>query len=153
MRLPLVAGSLHVSTLHGSCLCGVVAFAVDGRYSEIDHCHCWKCRKVSGSNSNAVLLTSSRSLRWERGAEFVKTYRMDDGWQSVFCAACGSPLPLLGADGKLYWVPAGSLDDDPGVGVAQHIHVQGKGSWEVIGGDAPQFDHEPPPAPPSESGR
>lgn len=130
--------------IRGSCLCGEVAFTVDGRYSEIGHCHCWKCRKVSGSNGNAVLLTSARSLRWDRGEASVKTYRMNDGWQSVFCGECGCPLPLLGADGRIYWVPAGSLDDDPAVGIAQHIHVAGKGSWEEIGGDAPQYDREAP---------
>ena len=55
-------------------------------------------------------------------------------------------MPMVGADGKLYWVPVGSLDTDPGVTVAQHIYVADKGSWEVIGGDAPQFDYDRPPS-------
>lgn len=51
-------------------------------------------------------------------------------------------MPMLGAEGKLYWVPAGALDDDPNVAVAQHIHVGGKASWEVIGADAKQHPGE-----------
>ncbi len=71
-------------------------------------------------------------------------YAMDDDWQVVFCQTCGSPLPLLGDDGKRYWVPAGCLDDDPCVGVVEHIHVAGRGSWEEICGDAPRYDGEAP---------
>lgn len=35
-------------TLRGSCLCGAVAFTVDGPLGEIDACHGTKCRKSSG---------------------------------------------------------------------------------------------------------
>jgi hypothetical protein len=38
-----------------------------------------------------------------------------------------------------WFVPAGLLDEDPGVGVRGHIWVSSKPSWEVIGDDAPQF--------------
>jgi len=130
--------------IKGSCLCGRIAFGIDGKYSDIGHCHCSKCRKVSGSNSNAVLITSAKSMTWLRGAEHVKVYEMSDGWKSTFCAECGCPVPMLGARGKLYWVPAGALDDDPCVPVAQHIYVSDKASWEMIGGDAPQYGREAP---------
>lgn len=130
--------------IRGSCLCGDVAYEIDGKYSDIGHCHCFKCRKVSGSNSNAMILTAARSLRWLRGAERVVTFALSDGWKSTFCQRCGSPLPMLGAEGKLYWVPAGTLDDDPRVPVAQHIYVGQKASWEVIGGDAPQYERDVP---------
>lgn len=33
---------------------------------------------------------------------------------------------------------------DPGVPVAQHIYVGQKASWEVIGGDAPQYEGDVP---------
>jgi len=130
--------------IKGSCLCGRIAFGIDGKYSDIGHCHCSKCRKVSGSNSNAVLITSAKSMTWLRGAEHVKVYEMSDGWKSTFCAECGCPVPMLGARGKLYWVPAGALDDDPCVPVARHIYVSDKASWEMIGGDAPQYGREAP---------
>ncbi len=133
--------------IRGSCLCQGVAFQIDGRYSDIGHCHCSKCRKVSGANANAVLLTAAKSFAWLQGADLVKTYEMPDGWTSTFCCECGSPLPMAGAEGKLYWVPAGVLDDDPQVPVAQHIFVASKGSWEVIGDDAPQYSEDAPTGP------
>lgn len=132
------------SALRGSCLCGGVAYEIDGAYSDVGQCHCPKCRKVSGSSANAIVLTASGSLRWVRGSEQVARYEMPDGWTSTFCRVCGCPMPMLGADGKLYWVPAGSLDDDPGLAVVQHIYVGQKAGWETIGGDAPQHDGEAP---------
>ncbi len=51
---------------------------------------------------------------------------------------------MIGAEGKLFWVPAGLLDDDPGVGVVQHIFAGSKADWDVIGDDAPQFDEAAP---------
>ena len=132
--------------IKGSCLCEGVRFKIDGKVSEIGHCHCSKCRKVSGSNSNGVLITASKSFAWDKGLDLVKTYSMPDGWQSTFCSECGCPLPMIGAEGKLMWVPVGLLDDDPGVGVAQHIFVGSKASWEVIGDQAPQYEEDAPNA-------
>ena len=130
--------------IRGSCLCQGVTFQVDGKISDIGYCHCSKCRKVSGANSNAVLITAAKSFIWLQGEDLVKVYEMSDGWASTFCSGCGSPLPMSGAEGKLYWVPVGALDDDPGVPVAQHIFVDSKASWEVIGDDAPQYPEEAP---------
>ncbi|TDJ24240.1 MAG: GFA family protein [Gammaproteobacteria bacterium] len=130
--------------IRGSCLCRGVTFQIDGKYSDISHCHCSKCRKVSGANSNAWLTTAANNFTWSQGADLVKNYEMPDGWMSTFCRECGSPLPMCGAKGKLYWVPTGALDDDPQVPVAQHIFVASKGSWEVIGGEAPQYPEEIP---------
>src|SRR3546814_4941165 len=47
-----------------------------------------------------------------------------DGWASRFCRTCGSPAPHTNRDQKIYFVPVGLLDDDPGIrGYAAHIFV------------------------------
>ena len=130
--------------IRASCLCDGIRFTINGRTSEIGHCHCSKCRKVSGGNSNGVLIVAAKNVEWMGGRELIRAYAMPDGWTSTFCGTCGSPAPMLGANGKLYWVPVGLLDDDPGVAVAQHIYVGSKASWEVIGDDAPQYHEEAP---------
>ena len=63
---------------------------------------------------------------------------MTDGWQSVFCGVCGSPLPRL-ITGEEWIVPAGVLDEDVEVAVRAHIFVENKPAWEIIGDDAPQY--------------
>ena len=64
--------------LRGSCLCGGVRFEITGRVSGIGQCHCSLCRKASGTASNAVLLTSTRSFRWVRGEDLAQRWGTPD---------------------------------------------------------------------------
>jgi hypothetical protein len=130
--------------LRGSCLCGGVQFEITGRYSAIGQCHCSKCRKVSGAASNAVLYAAAGSLHWTAGENLVREFRLPDGWGPAFCGTCGSPLPKRDSSGKIYYVPAGLLDDDPGVRVERHIFVGSKAPWDEIGGGALQFEDDDP---------
>ncbi|MBW2312620.1 MAG: GFA family protein [Deltaproteobacteria bacterium] len=123
----------------GSCLCGAVVFEIDGETTEIGMCHCSKCRKVSGVASNATLMTSSDNLRWVSGEDHIMKYAMADGWGAWRCTTCGSPLPKLHGGGGAYWVPAGVLDDDPGVRIAGHIFVGSKAAWDEVGGNGPRL--------------
>jgi len=136
--------NMNQKPLSGSCLCGAVAYHAYGRYSDIGHCHCSKCRKVSGTGSNAVILISSRDFDWSRGEEFVRVYQMDSGWKSTFCSECGCPLPMLGAQGRLYWIPVGSLDSEPDAVPSQHIWVGSKARWESLLDDLPKYEEKPP---------
>jgi hypothetical protein len=130
--------------IRGSCLCGGARFEIDGPISPIGHCHCSKCRKVTGTASNAVFWvdTARTSLRFTQGEELVRTFRLASGWASVFCAECGSPMPHQNRAGTRYFVPAGSLDDDPGVRPAVHIFVGSKAPWDEIHGPQPQFTED-----------
>jgi hypothetical protein len=131
-------------TLRGSCLCGGIHFEISGPYSPIGKCHCSKCRKVSGTGSNAVFHTAAGSLHWKAGEDLVRKFQFQDGWGSTFCGTCGSPLPHLSSNNKIYFVPAGLLDDDPGVNVELHIYVGSKASWDEISSDARQFEEAGP---------
>jgi hypothetical protein len=44
-----IGGIMAQSTLKGSCLCGVVKYEVTGEPSRFYHCHCSRCRKVTGT--------------------------------------------------------------------------------------------------------
>ena len=129
--------------MRGSCFCGACVFELNGRISALGKCHCSKCRKVSGTGSNAVLWARPQNLAWISGEDNVSSYQPATGWGTAFCTTCGSPLPILDTEGGKWFVSAGLLDDDPEVTVRGHIWVSSKPSWEVIGDDAPQFDGEP----------
>lgn len=134
--------------LTGSCLCGGVRFEITGRYSAIGQCHCSRCRKVSGAGAGATLYTAAASLHWRAGEDRVRHFQLPDvrgrGWGTDFCGSCGSPLPRLHPNGKIYFVPAGLLDQDPGVRVERHIFVGSKASWDEIGGAGLQFEEDDP---------
>ena len=130
--------------MKGSCLCGKCVFQLKGNISAVGKCHCSKCRKVSGTGSNAVHWARPEKVEWLTGSDNTKEFRLADGWGTVFCKDCGSPLPGM-ADGKTMWfVPAGLMDEDTGAGVRGHIWVDSKPDWDVIGDDAPQFAGDAP---------
>lgn len=129
--------------MRGSCLCGKCVFEVNGRISAVGKCHCSKCRKVSGTGSNAVLWARPENVVWISGGESIKEFERDR-WGNSFCGNCGSPLPRMDRNRTKWFVPAGLLDEDPHVGVRGHIWVSNKPSWEIIGDDAPQFAENAP---------
>ena len=130
--------------IRGSCLCGTVAFVIDGAYSPLSQCHCSKCRKKSGVDGNAVFIAAYQAFRWLSGEANCEV-RTGSTWQSHRCATCGSPVPYPNKDRTIYFVPAGLLDDDPGFrGCAQHIFVGSKAAWVVLTDHAQQFEMDAP---------
>jgi len=124
----------------GSCLCGAVKFEVGDNTTEIGMCHCSKCRRVSGTASNATLMVGVDGFRWIAGEDTLAKYAMDDGWGVWRCSVCGSPVPRMHSAGQAYWVPAGLLEDDPGVGVAGHIFVGSRAPWDNITDRCAQYE-------------
>src|SRR3546814_16914585 len=100
----------------GSCLCGEIRFEIDGKFGPAGQCHCSKCRKVSGTDGNAVFYASAAGFHWLAGEDLIERVAVPagKGWRSHFCRRCGSPAPLSAANGKFFFVPAGLLADDPG---------------------------------------
>jgi hypothetical protein len=130
-------------TLRGSCLCGGVHFEVE-RVREFELCHCSRCRKASGSAFIAWLLAEPGDLRFVRGEELVRRYEAPireapPAYSISFCSRCGSSLPAQMPAGGQWGIPAGTLDDDPGLRPEMHIYVEHKAPWETITGDLPQM--------------
>lgn len=129
--------------IRGSCLCGRIRFEIDGKFGPAGQCHCSKCRKVSGTDGNAVFYASAAGFRWLAGEELIQRFPVpgDKDWSSRFCRQCGSPAPHSDKGGKFFYVPAGLLDDDPGFrGYAAHIFVGSKAPWVCIADSAPQYE-------------
>lgn len=118
----------------GSCTCGAIRFEVSGPLVGINHCHCSKCRKETGTGGSTFIPVHGGQLRWISGRASITAYGR--------CATCGSLVPDHNPARDLYNVPAGALDDDTGVQIAHHIFVGSRAAWDVIGGDAPQYDED-----------
>jgi len=130
--------------IHGSCLCGAVRFELAGSPQFINHCHCSMCRKVHGSAFGSLLHADGATFRWTSGEGGVRNYASSPGNVRAFCQVCGSNVPVLEDAGAHVIIPAGSLDDDPGVRPVVHIHVASKAPWFEITDDLPQFAAFPP---------
>lgn len=129
--------------LQASCFCGGIHIQITGAHSGISQCHCSRCRKVSGVNSYAHIIVARESVCWISGRDLVQTYQSDSGASTAFCRRCGSPAPDPIPRG--YRIPVGLLDGDPIIPITEHIFVNSRAAWDVIGDDAPQYPDDGPP--------
>lgn len=102
----------------GSCLCGEVRWALNAALSEVEVCHCRKCRKAYGAPYAATLYALRESFRWLAGADRAAVYdapleASPPAYRHSFCTRCGSPLPLAWDAMPFVEVPVASLDDPP----------------------------------------
>ena len=86
--------------LTGSCLCGDIAFEIDGPVDTVGHCHCSMCRKFHGSARAALGTTAPEDFRWVRGAERIRTYQSSAQGCRSFCPRCGSPSRCVAKTGR-----------------------------------------------------
>ena len=126
----------------GSCLCGNVSFSIVGDVRGVGSCHCSRCRKVSGTNGNAVFLVSIENFKWHEGQGKTTGFSFPNGWGVSRCDNCGSPLPVS-HDGKQYWVQAGLMDDSLDTEMKQHIFCASRADWDRESPNARHFDEFP----------
>ena len=80
----------------GACLCGDIAFEVEGPFAYMGHCHCSMCRKTHGTAFSTALGAAPDRFRWLRGADGI----------GRFASSPGGSLREEGevyADGELVW--------------------------------------------------
>ena len=111
----------------GSCLCGGVAFTLNGSKRHAIACHCIQCRKTSGHYWSATAvatgdlhLTSDTTLTWFQSSDFARR---------GFCNACGSTLFYERDGAGQIAISAGALDTPTGITETQHIFTADKGDY------------------------
>jgi hypothetical protein len=125
-------------TLKGACLCGSVEYELEDPQS-FGVCHCTRCQRWTGSSLAAVVVDRN-NFRFTKGDDLVRRYESEFAPRH-FCGNCGSSL--YDDLGENFFVAAGlmrELDLQPSF----HMQVAYKAPWETIGGDAPQYDENPP---------
>jgi hypothetical protein len=134
----------ETTMIRGSCLCGGVKFEIDSAVSDMTDCHCSMCRKAHGASFVTWVSSNRDDFRWVQGEDLITRYASSAAFERLFCRVCGSNLPLYYAKLDELAVPAGILDDDPGVRLEAHIFVGSKAPWVEISGDVECFDEYPP---------
>jgi hypothetical protein len=132
----------------GSCLCGDVAFEIQGDALAMRNCHCSRCRRGRSAAHATNLFYPLDAFRWVRGETQVVDFALPEArlFGTAFCRRCGSGLPRVAASRGVVVVPAGALDVDPGVRPSQHIFVGSKAPWFDITDDLPKYEELPPSA-------
>ena len=131
----------------GSCLCAGVAYEIEGAIESLRNCHCRRCRKARSAAFATNGFVPVGVFRWTRGEELLDAFKVPGAryFTQTFCRVCGSILPRVDQGRGVVVIPAGSLDDDPGARVREHIFAASKAPWYEIADDLPQHDEYPAP--------
>ena len=132
--------------IQGSCLCGEIAFEIEGVPQRLMYCHCSRCRRARSAAHGSNMFFDPRQIRWLRGEALVKYFKDPSArfFSTAFCEKCGSGAPRVNFERQVAYVPAGALDTDPGIKPTARIFVGSKASWVDITDSVPQFAELPP---------
>lgn len=131
-----------MTTFRGSCLCGEVAFEVEGPFDRFLNCHCSRCRKATGAPHSSEVIVKASALRWLRGEASVVRFDLPNArsFATAFCKACGSPMPHLTRSGREAIIHAGAIDGPLGATPDRHVQWASRAEWYVHGDGLPVED-------------
>lgn len=122
----------------GCCLCGQIAFRVEGTPLWVAHCHCQSCRRQTGA-ALATFVGYKRIQFALRGGEPAK-YVSSPGVRRWFCPRCGSAIAYE-ADKypdeiHLY---LSALDEPGRYPATLHVHYGQRVPWFEVHDSLPRF--------------
>jgi len=129
----------------GNCLCGEVKYEVTGDLKGFMMCHCTRCQKASGSAHVANIFTAPDNVKIVAGEAQIKSYKLPDppAFGKSFCTNCGSVVPYLNGAGTAMIIPAGTLNEDPGIRPSANIFWLNRADWYDEGVQAQHCDEFP----------
>ena len=132
-------------TISGSCLCGSIKFEIKPPFAAFRYCHCSRCRKASGSAHAANGFVPQAQFQWLAGESLVKRFDLPGAKRFAvwFCPQCGTRMPHKIKSTENMLIPAGVLDDDPGMRPQNSIFWKSRAAWYVPPQEIPKFDETP----------
>jgi hypothetical protein len=132
--------------LKGSCACGQVRYEVWGDLlGPITYCHCWRCRKQSGSSFGTTAGLKTTTLAFVAGEDLMRSWESSPGVRRFFAICCGSPIYKRDdADPEELGFRLGTLDSNPSMKAGMHYSVGSKAPWVEIEDALPQNPGGPP---------
>jgi hypothetical protein len=120
--------------LEGSCACGKVRYEIRGELvGPVSYCHCWRCRKHSGSSFGTTAGVLAAELFVVTGNALLSSWESSPGIHRIFAGCCGSPLyKRLDTAPQVLGFRLGTLDTDPGRAVEEHFSLGSKAPWVEI---------------------
>lgn len=85
------------------------------------------------------------SLKWEGDTDRIRHFKLPEAkrFSRSFCDNCGSPLPIAVEATGFVFVPAGTLDDEPGIRPQARIFLDSKTAWSCSAEELPEFGGYP----------
>jgi hypothetical protein len=126
--------------LNGSCACGCIRYEIRGELiGPLTYCHCWRCRKHSGSSFGTTAGVKAADLVLLSGEELLSSWESSPGIHRFFASCCGSPIYKRHDNApEILGFRLGTLDTDPLRKVDLHFMVGSKAPWVEIQDSLPQ---------------
>jgi len=117
--------------LRGSCACGRITYEIRGELvGPVTYCHCWRCRKHSGSSFGTTAGVRAADLFFLSGEELLSRWESSPGVQRHFASCCGSPIfKRQQATPDYLGFRLGTLDTDPSRRAEVPLLVGWKAPW------------------------
>jgi len=127
---------------NGRCECGQVQYEISGEIQSFSHCHCSKCRRISGSEFASWAGVTRSEFAYTSGEELLRKFSFSERATSYFCSNCGSGILIDdGQEEDEIYIRMGTINDPVVCPPGFHEYVGSKASWYEIADDLPQF-HE-----------
>ena len=126
--------------LTGSCACGRIRYEIRGPLiGAVTYCHCWRCRKHSGSSFGTTAGVKADDFSLLAGDGLLSSWESSPGVHRFFASCCGSPIYKRDdAAPQFLGFRLGTLDTDPQRSVEVHFMVGSKVPWVEIQDSLPQ---------------
>ena len=127
----------------GRCICGAVAFEVQGPLRDVLLCHCTECRRWAGHVWAATAaLVEDLSFVEDRGLRWIDSPDSAYDAQRGFCAECGSSLFWQAPGKDRISIAAGCLDAPTGISTVGQIYVSSAGDYYDLDPRIPGHERE-----------
>ncbi|MEA2332817.1 MAG: hypothetical protein QOH58_2955 [Thermoleophilaceae bacterium] len=125
----------------GRCLCGAVAFEVDGPLRDVLICHCVECRRWHG-HVCAATAARREQLRFvaDAGLRWIDSPQSDAHARRGFCGECGSSLFWDAPDRQTISIAAGTLDAPTGLSTVAQVHTAQAGDYYEVDAGLERFE-------------
>eukprot|EP00928_Gymnodinium_smaydae_P037116 TRINITY_DN25816_c1_g1_i1.p1 TRINITY_DN25816_c1_g1~~TRINITY_DN25816_c1_g1_i1.p1 ORF type:complete len:497 (-),score=105.30 TRINITY_DN25816_c1_g1_i1:220-1710(-) len=123
------------SRLAGGCACGGCRFSARSgglAATQLRHCHCGVCRKMSGAAFMTWVSMRKDAVKWAAPSSLRQAFQSTHGHKRTFCSRCGAALTFAAeSQREVVWVPAGLFDELGALPLGQllHVFVDSAPSW------------------------
>ena len=125
----------------GGCHCGALRYRLEGDLTDIAHCHCTICRRVSGGLVVTWVTLPRSGFVWLAGEP--NCYVAPASCSRYFCGHCGAHVaPVTTHSPETVDVTVATLDHPERVRATRHIWVGSRLPWLHLDDDFPEEDGE-----------
>ena len=126
--------------LRGSCACGRVRYEIRGSLiGPVTYCHCWRCRKHSGSSFGTTAAVKAADFGVLAGEQLLSSWESSPGVRRFFASCCGSPIyKRHESTPEFLGFRLGTLDTDPGLKAGMHFMPGSKAPWVELHDSLPR---------------